>query len=353
LAHLDVLARRPRPAGSEAAAAAQDYCAAQLTALGFTITRQPFEYSQLPGRFGAPIVGVTGAALTIASVVAGAHGMASAIVGAAVTTAATALLASWLGGKEATRGKVLRASATNLEATRGTDPRIWLVAHIDSKSQPVSTAIRTLGVVLLSTSVVGLWIRGALLSTGLWPSFPAVLAAVAVVGGMTLACGVVGSRSDGAADNASGVAAVLEAAGNLPRGTSLGVLITDGEELALAGARAWVEGKAPGVAINCDTIDDDGRLVVMCYVGSSDLSQRVLFAARAEDPQATSIRPLPGVLTDSVAFLAAGWKTVTLGRGNLRTLNRIHTVRDNLRNMRGTGIPAAARVLARLVEELA
>jgi hypothetical protein len=62
--------------------------------------------------------------------------------------------------------------------------------------------------------------------------------------------------------------------------------------------------------------------------------------------------PLPGVLTDSVAFKAAKWQTVTLCRGTLRTLNRIHTTRDDLQAMSGTGIPSAARLLAKLAEEL-
>ena len=166
-------------------------------------------------------------------------------------------------------------------------------------------------------------------------------------------CSVVRSRSDGAADNASGVAAVLEAAALVGAGKAFGVLITDAEELALAGARAWVVDRPPAIAINCDTIDDDGRLVVMRYGGSGDLSRRALAAARAEDSHAIMSPPLPGVLTDSVAFQAAKWQTVTLCQGNLRTLNRIHTVYDDLHHLRGAGIPAAARVLARLVEDLA
>jgi Peptidase family M28 len=353
LAHLDALARQPRPAGSPAAASAQDYCAEHLRSLGFTVVPRPFEYSALAGRYGAPIIGAIGATLVVATTLIGVRGIAVAAAGAAVSTAAMVLVASWLGGRDATRTRLLRGSATNLEARRGADPRLWLVAHIDSKSQPVSTAVRTLGVVLLATGVFGLAARAALLPSGLWPALPATIVACAVIGGGILVCCVVGSRSAGAADNASGVAAVLEAAAAVGPGKSFGVLITDAEELALAGARAWVIGRAPGIAINCDTIDDGGRLVVMRYGGSADLSRRALAAARAEESRAIAIRPLPGVLTDSVAFQAANWQTVTLCRGTLRTLNRIHTVRDNLHALSGTGVPAAARVLARLVEELA
>ena len=55
---------------------------------------------------------------------------------------------------------------------------------------------------------------------------------------------------------------------------------------------------------------------------------------------------LPGVLVDSLAFSNAGWEAVTLSRGTLGTLRRIHTTHDDLDHLRGTGIESAARVLA-------
>lgn len=57
-------------------------------------------------------------------------------------------------------------------------------------------------------------------------------------------------------------------------------------------------------------------------------------------------RLLPGVLVDGVAFADAGWEAITLSRGTLSTLRRIHTARDDLRAMRGDGIPEAALVMA-------
>jgi len=61
---------------------------------------------------------------------------------------------------------------------------------------------------------------------------------------------------------------------------------------------------------------------------------------------------LPGVLTDSVALADAGWETLTLSRGSARTLQRIHTSRDTLAWMSGSGISGAARVLAITALEL-
>ena len=69
---------------------------------------------------------------------------------------------------------------------------------------------------------------------------------------------VVGSRSAGALDNASGVATVLETAASLSGALPIGVLITDAEELSLGGARAWARSRTPGVALNCDKMAVNG-----------------------------------------------------------------------------------------------
>jgi Zn-dependent M28 family amino/carboxypeptidase len=174
-----------------------------------------------------------------------------------------------------------------------------------------------------------------------------------LVGGSILLLAAVGAASDGAADNASGVAAVLDAVALIPAETSLGVLITDAEELALAGARAWARGRAAGVALNCDSIDDDGQLTVMYTRGKPQrLVDGVMRAAAQAGEPVRVLRLLPGVLTDSVALADAGWETLTLSRGSARTLRRIHTSRDSLEWMSGSGISGAARVLAATALEL-
>jgi hypothetical protein len=61
---------------------------------------------------------------------------------------------------------------------------------------------------------------------------------------------------------------------------------------------------------------------------------------------------IPGVLADSIAFSHAGWDSVTLSRGNLATLARVHTTNDTRERLNGTGIAKAARLLAATVEEL-
>jgi Zn-dependent M28 family amino/carboxypeptidase len=181
---------------------------------------------------------------------------------------------------------------------------------------------------------------------------PVALAAV-WLGALPLMLSVVGTRNHGTLDNASGVAAVLDAAALIPAACPIGVLITDAEELALAGAAAWARGEPPGIALNCDSVDDDGALVIM-YTGKPP--ERVLSALRraaSERGEAVRVmRLIPGILTDSVALGRAGWETVTLSRGTLRTLQRIHTSRDTLAHMNGRGIEGAAHVLARAATEL-
>ena len=173
------------------------------------------------------------------------------------------------------------------------------------------------------------------------------------VGAVPLMASTVGSRNHGTLDNASGVAAVLEAAALIPMTARVGVVITDAEELALAGARAWATTRTPVVALNCDSVDDDGDLVVMySRLVPSPLLSRIRAAASAHGEVLKVFRLIPGILTDSVALADAGWVTVTLSRGTVRTLMRIHTSRDTLATMDGRGIAGAARVLAQTATEL-
>jgi peptidase M28-like protein len=348
LAHLDALGQRPRPAGSPAAASAQEYCATQLRAAGFAIAKRPFSFSALPGRFGAPILGALGWILAAETARTDDYRIAILMTQLGILAATTFLASRW-----ASRLPLLTERGENLEAVRGNNPRIWLVAHIDSKSQPVSTAVRTLGASLLAAAMfiapfqllVDQYVRGR--------SLAPIVVVCASLGGLILVASIVQSASDGAVDNASGVAAVLEAATLVDPEVPLGVLITDAEELALGGARDWVRGREPGIAINCDTIDDEGPFRIMDYGMVFGATVPALAVAQAGGVDVKLTSPLRGILTDSAAFKAANWATVTLSRGTLRTLNRIHTRRDGLQSMRGTGITAAARILAGIVEELA
>jgi Peptidase family M28 len=259
----------------------------------------------------------------------------------------------WLGGNGVLDFPLMRRRAVNLEAVRGdAPPSVWLVAHIDSKWQPVSMIARVAGVVG-TTAGISVLFALAIVRAGRADAAAVIVLILTWVFSVPLLMSVVEARNTGALDNASGVSAVLAAATLVPQSARVGVVITDAEELALAGSRAWVAGRAASVALNCDSIDDAGQLTVMYSRRRPDgLVSHFVRAGATLGERVRVMRLIPGVLTDSVALADAGWQTVTLSRGNLRTLQRIHTSRDTLETMRGTGLDAAARLLADTATEL-
>src|SRR5205823_2264641 len=110
------------------------------------------------------------------------------------------------------------------------------------------------------------------------------------------------NESRGALDNATGVAAVLLAARLISPEKPLGVLITSGEELDLAGARAWGRGAGGAPMINCDTVDDAGAWRCMygnrpraITIGAERVAKKLGLPLRMG-------RVIPGIITDSLAF---------------------------------------------------
>ena len=355
--HLEALAREPRAAGSDAERRARDYAAAVLGDAGFAVRREPFHYSAFPGRWGTPIGGAI-AALAVG--VPAVYGLAGRPLHAVGTLGAgVAVLTVFV--RAMMRDAVLdlpllRTRGENLVATRdvaGRAPRVWLVAHLDSKSQPVPSAARVAGVALLivamTVAVIAAQLQVAALPNRMiwWSAMVAV-----VVGAPAVVASVVGARSPGALDNASGVAAVLEAARRVRPDVAIGVLVPSAEELGLAGARAWARAVAPtvGVALNCDGVDDEGAITIM-YTGRRP--ERLIAAIRG-DRGALRARRMPlGLLTDSVALADRGWETVTVSRGSFRSLHRVHSKHDTLDSLTGSGIGEVATLLARAAEALA
>jgi Zn-dependent M28 family amino/carboxypeptidase len=181
----------------------------------------------------------------------------------------------------------------------------------------------------------------------LWPA----VVIVGAIAGAPVVASVVGARSAGAVDNASGVATALCAA-VASRFAPLGVLLTSAEELGLAGARAWVRGRAPSVAINVDGVDDRGAL--SCMTSGRRPAWLVAVVERAARSLGESMRVrrlLPGVLVDGVALADAGWQVVTISKGTAATLARIHTPSDTVRRLDGRGAAEAAQLIVRALGE--
>lgn len=354
---LDELSQAPRFAGSPGEAKARAKCREELERAGFSCRELPFEYSQWPGRWGPPIAAAIQAAtiLLVARTATHRGPLAALILGAALYTAL--MLASGDAKRRWTAQLPFqRARSINLEARRG-NPGVWLIAHIDSKSQTVPMLVRIASSVGLAVTT-GLALLVLLLSladAGRFASaWPALQIATVVSVLPSILC-FVRNDSHGALDNASGVAAVLMASRTASKDTDLGFLITSGEELGLAGARVWAAGATPGMlVINCDTLDDMGRWRCM-YTGARP--RRIVAAAETIAGtlglKLTIGRLIPGILADSMAFADLGIAAVTVSRGTLSTLARIHTRRDTSTALTGSGVTEAAALLSALAKELA
>lgn len=352
---LDRIARSPRFAGSVAEAEARRFCRAWLETEGLACSESEFEYSQWPGRWGPPAAAVVQlVTILIAARMARNGEPATALAIVLSVLVVLAIVSRHARRKWPLSFPFMRAKAINLVGSRGR-PATWLVAHIDSKSQTVPMLYRIGSIVLLN--LLTLITLGALVAqlAGVSAVRPywlliSLLAGIAAVPSMLC---VIRNDSPGAVDNASGVAAVLLAVKQLPPDSPVGVLITSAEELGLAGARAWVEEVAPpGKMLNCDTIDDSGKWLCMHTGARPDLSSRAATTAGGLGFNLRVRRLIPGILADSVAFSDAGFESVTISRGSLATLARIHTRRDNSTVLAGSGIREAAALLAALTREL-
>jgi hypothetical protein len=133
---------------------------------------------------------------------------------------------------------------------------------------------------------------------------------------------------------------------SLPPQLALGVVLTSAEELGLAGARAWASKRGAGHAINVDGVDDDGdlRLTWTTRRPTALIDQLVARAAEV-GVRARAGRLLPGALVDGVALADAGWQVVTVSRGTLRTVARIHMSRDSLQHLTGDGVALTASII--------
>jgi hypothetical protein len=300
-----------------------------------------------------PVVGAASFALLAAVGWARGAGLAAFALTMGASLLMLWALASWLTSPGAQSVHWLRRGGINLEATGDLEPRVWLVAHLDCKSQRYPLAVRAAGAALsiAAWSAVALELVASATWHAHWPFTPVL--ALAAVGGLLLGLGAAGNESPGAVDNASGVATVMAAAASLGPASGVGVLITDAEEVGLAGAHAWTRGRSPGVAINCDTVDDTGTFRrLTAGPGSRAIVVAARSAAKASGLACRSHRTPAGVLTDGTALARAGWDCATLSRATPGTLMRIHTPRDCVGSFEGTSIAPAAAFLVATVQEL-
>ena len=215
-------------------------------------------------------------------------------------------------------------------------PKTWLVAHYDSKGQPISMWVRLAGFTLLVLGVLAF-----LLS---W------IAAVVLLGvGLAiLSQNRVSDNSPGALDNASAVITVLMAIDQVPRDAAIGIVFPDAEEYGLAGARALVAERPElfrnAAIINLDGIDDIGGITAFAHRPGpiGDAVARALAASRW--------RWLP-VVVDGIVLARVARECVTILKGNIKSMEAVHTPRDTTARLRLDGAAQVAAGLARVLRE--
>lgn len=355
---IDRIAETPRGAGTEGEARARKFCADYLARAGFDVSEEEFSYSALPGRWAVPLFGLL--SLTWFAVLGAAldRTVPEQTVREAMTFLPLLPVLYFIATRMVRRPRYFLSSARNLIAVRGEAPRVWLMAHLDSKSQPVPTLVRVAGIMVASSAML-LTIAASFiprvydLGNVFW--LPVTLAGA--VGSLAVLASTVGNRSRGAVDNATGVAAAMMTAAGAPAATSIGVLLTSGEELGLAGAWAWVREQADRHAarlvrnvINFDGLDDVGTLT--CMSDPDDpLRAGLQSAASRSGLLLRSRRVLPGIMVDASALARSDWNAVTVSRGNFSTLARIHTASDVPERLTGTGVAEAVEVVTNFIKE--
>ena len=233
-----------------------------------------------------------------------------------------------------------RVSGTNLIARRAAGPSgrpaVWLVAHYDSKGQPMSMATRLAGFGALGIGVLSL------------PLGLAVGVVLTVAGLFVLSLNRVTDRSPGAVDNATALVAVFMVIDQLPPDASVGVIFPDAEEYGLVGARALAAERpellAGSAVINLDGLDDGGRPFVLLHRPGA------VSAALAEALHARRARWLP-VIVDGIALARVARECVTILKGDLTTLRVVHTLADRPQRVRLDGAASVAAGLARVLRQ--
>jgi Zn-dependent M28 family amino/carboxypeptidase len=235
------------------------------------------------------------------------------------------------------------------------------MAHRDSKSQPVPLAFRGPAIVVAIVSWLVLLVAALFHTARPLPAgMILLLGTLGVLAGVVLIFCWVDNRSPGALDNASGVVAALGIAARERAEGDVAFLITDAEELGLAGARAAARRLPPVIGvINLDGLDDEGAFYVLERFGvlrkqglAPHLAAALLEEAAARG-EAIERRDLPaGIPVDHIPIVRGGMPALTLMRGTLRSLRRVHLPSDNLTHLRGDGVQRAIELVSGALRRL-
>ena len=227
-------------------------------------------------------------------------------------------------------------TAPSLRSGQAVRPPVWLVAHYDSKGQPISMAVRLVGFFTLLAGLLGIFIS----------TVPAV--ALLLVGLSIVLLNRVNNNSPGAVDNATALVAVFMTLDQLSPTTTVGVILPDAEEFGLVGARSLATDHtdlfADSALINLDGLDDTGRVTAFLHrPGPVGL-------AVAAALNAWRWRWLP-VVVDGIALASVARECVTILKGNWRTMRIVHRPEDTASRVRLDGAAIVAAGLARVLRQ--
>lgn len=348
---------RPRLSGSEGATEVGADLRARFEAIGYEVKELPFSYSAAPGRFA---LSAAGAVYTLGIIVAILFLLSGSGIGALISLVVPAAI---IGGiiyavpKAIQRLGMQRTETTNWLVHRtGVRPRYMVVAHRDSKSQMLPTTLRVAAILAGILAWIVLLVL-ALFEIGN-PELvarPVILIAgiVGVLAGIGLALCWVANDSPGALDNATGLAALLGLAEREQASDDVAFLVTEGEELGLAGAHAVAKTLPPleGV-INLDVLDDQGDFQIVERFGyprrglAPHLAAALLTAADVLGLPARRRDLPPGIMVDHMAFTDAGLPSVTVHRGTNATFQRVHRAADDASRLNGSGTAATVALVS-------
>lgn len=361
-AALREIATVPRMTGSDGAEEAGRRIRSQLEALGYDVEERPFRFNPWLGRFGLTAAGALycAATFTAAMFLYTNHpfGAVALLLILLIVILAGVMFASAL----IDRLPYGCVQGTNLFATRGgVRPGYIVMAHRDSKSQPVPLAFRGPAVVL----AVCVWIA-LLIASLLHAARPIPGVVILLLGALSVAAGVilifswVENRSPGALDNASGLVAAMGVAAREARAGDVALLITDAEELGLAGSRAAASSLPPVHGVfNLDGLDDGGTFHVLERFGvirKKGLAPHMAAALLQEADamgEVANRRDLPlGIPVDHIPIVNAGIPALTIMRGTMQSLRRVHRPGDDLDHLRGDGVRKTIDLVCGAIERL-
>jgi hypothetical protein len=356
----------PRLTGSEGAARVEAVLRERFEALGYGVDERPFSFNPWPGRFGLSAIGVLYLAGTLSAVLfLRADRPFGAIAMLLILIVVVGLIAFFAGPATDALPFARRHGSNLLMERPGSKPQYLIVAHRDSKSQPVPLAFRGPAIVVGALVWLALLLGAAMhTATPLPGAVIVVLALLATIAGVVLVLCWVDNRSPGALDNASGVVAALGIAERESAAGDVAFLITDAEELGLVGARAAARYLPPVAgAINLDGLDDEGSFYLFERFGllrRSGLAPHLAAALLQEADARGEVayrRDLPfGIPVDHIPLVKAGIPALTVVRGTVRSLHRVHRPQDDLASLHGEGVRRAVDLvcgaLARLREQV-